>query len=236
MDGEKMTLGAVRVAVSGMQGWRTDMEDAHIVQALPSAPDHFLVGVYDGHGGSATAKFVAANLIAVLESTDQWKQYLLDQTNNYHLIGEALTNTYFLLDAMMITNLANNPSISDHSGCTAVTSIVTPTRIVVANSGDSRAILGYLHPVAHSLDSCSNARPLSTDHKPDLDLELRRIEASGSFVDAGRVNGDLATSRALGDFGYKTHKSSTATPAEFAVTAKPDIESVQMTGIDSQVS
>jgi len=32
----------------GMQGWRIEMEDAHIIADLPSLPDHTFVAVFDG--------------------------------------------------------------------------------------------------------------------------------------------------------------------------------------------
>ena len=44
---------------------------------------------------------------------------------------------------------------------------------------------------------------MSVDHKPYNDAEERRIVAAGGTVTMRRVNGDLAVSRALGDFVYK---------------------------------
>ncbi|CAJ1953903.1 unnamed protein product [Cylindrotheca closterium] len=45
---------------------------------------------------------------------------------------------------------------------------------------------------------------LSEDHKPDLPEEQTRIEAAnGSVTMGGRVDGELAVSRAFGDFGFK---------------------------------
>jgi serine/threonine protein phosphatase PrpC len=47
-------------------------------------------------------------------------------------------------------------------------------------------------------------KPLSEDHKPTDEGEKNRIEAAGGTVSWKRVDGDLAVSRALGDFQYKT--------------------------------
>jgi protein phosphatase 1B len=81
----------------------------------------------------------------------------------------------------------------DHSGSTAITALVTPTHVFVGNCGDSRAILVR----------GGNAVEMSIDHKPYLPAETARIEAAGGTVAMRRVNGDLAVSRALGDFVYK---------------------------------
>jgi len=71
--------------------------------------------------------------------------------------------------------------------------MITPDKIICANSGDSRSILGRAGKVI----------ALSEDHKPENVEEKRRIEAAGGFVEDNRVNGSLALSRALGDFEYK---------------------------------
>ncbi|KAL9283965.1 putative protein phosphatase 2C 78 [Arabidopsis thaliana] len=80
----------------------------------------------------------------------------------------------------------------DAVGSTAVVSVLTPEKIIVANCGDSRAVL------------CRNGKAiaLSSDHKPDRPDELDRIQAAGGRViywDGPRVLGVLAMSRAIGD-------------------------------------
>jgi serine/threonine protein phosphatase PrpC len=91
----------------------------------------------------------------------------------------------------------SGPSLDDEgdSGTTACVVMVTPEFILCANAGDSRAVLSR------------NGRevvPLSYDHKPDNTEEDRRIRLAGGFVAGGRVEGDLAVSRGLGDFRFKT--------------------------------
>ena len=107
--------------------------------------------------------------------------------------------------------MRNDPTILE-SGSTAVVVIVTPTLIVCANAGDSRAVMSQFamrHPIA-----------LSHDHKPDNPDETARIEANGGHVRYGRVNGNLAVSRALGDFDLKP-----------MVSCSPDFE-IHMRNLD----
>jgi len=44
---------------------------------------------------------------------------------------------------------------------------------------------------------------LSEDHKPDNTIEVKRIEKANHYVEDSRVDGNLALSRAFGDFQYK---------------------------------
>lgn len=80
------------------------------------------------------------------------------------------------------------------SGTTACVVLLTPEWVVCANAGDSRAVISRLG---------NKAVPLSYDHKPDDVEEQKRIRAAGGYVAGGRVEGDLAVSRGLGDFRFK---------------------------------
>lgn len=108
-----------------------------------------------------------------------------------------------------------------------------------ANAGDSRGVLGIK----------GRAKAMSYDHKPQLEglfgwpalpapsadiysppAERNRITAAGGFVDFGRVNGNLALSRAIGDFEFK--KSAELSPENQIVTAFPDVNSHDLTDDD----
>jgi protein phosphatase 2C family protein 2/3 len=60
--------------------------------------------------------------------------------------------------------------------------------------------------------------------------EKARICAAGGFVDFGRVNGNLALSRAIGDFEFK--KSADLPPEQQIVTAYPDVTIHEMSDDD----
>ncbi|CAL9157435.1 unnamed protein product, partial [Musa hybrid cultivar] len=78
------------------------------------------------------------------------------------------------------------------AGSTASTAILVGDRLLVANVGDSRAVISR----------GGKAFAVSKDHKPDQTDERRRIEDAGGFVmwaGTWRVGGVLAVSRAFGD-------------------------------------
>ncbi|XP_054814472.1 probable protein phosphatase 2C 24 isoform X2 [Prosopis cineraria] len=88
----------------------------------------------------------------------------------------------------------------DAVGSTAVIAVLTADKVIVANCGDSRAVL------------CRGGKPipLSSDHKPDRPDELNRIHEAGGRViywDGPRVQGMLAMSRAIGDNYLKPYVS-----------------------------
>ena len=66
--------------------------------------------------------------------------------------------------------------------------------------GDSRAVASVHGAV----------QELSFDHKPNVDSERARIQAAGGWVDLNRVNGNLALSRALGDYVFKKNVNKSA--------------------------
>merc|ERR1712153_262164 len=173
---------------SHMQGWRVSMEDAHIQMfGLGQHRDINLFGVFDGHGGSYAAQFTAAKLAENILNTSQWND---SEVMAVETLGEALRQAALDLD------LRDEPPVrsgEDHSGTTAVFGLVTSTHIIIANIGDSRSVLG----------TGGRTVPMSFDHKPNNTTEEKRIVEAGGLVSLKRVNGDLAVSRALGDFSYK---------------------------------
>lgn len=114
--------------------------------------------------------------------------------------------------------MCNLPDHPVHAGCTAVCAVMVGRTLVVANAGDSRAVMCRAGGLAE---------PLSFDHKPLQNREMNRITNAGGFVNQfGRVNGNLNLSRSIGDLKYKQVPG--IDPAEQMITAEPDILSTTL--------
>jgi len=172
-----------------MQGWRVEMEDAHLVDLNCVHFPHISVfGVFDGHGGMTVSKESALRLVpAVVEHLKS-----VETGDDVTRFTTALKKGLLSMDQ----DLRKLPRLStgeDRSGSTANIAIVTPEHIFTANCGDSRSVFSRKGQVFHS----------TVDHKPADKSEVDRIKAAGGFIEMGRVCGNLAVSRALGDFYYK---------------------------------
>ncbi|CAG8498721.1 183_t:CDS:10 [Paraglomus occultum] len=192
-------------AVSEMQGWRISMEDAHTallrLENKAQKEGYSFFGVYDGHGGPNIAKYSGSNLHKRISHDDAFVRGELRASIMSGFLG---------LDE----DLKTHPDFkNDPSGCTAVVALITPdNHILVGNAGDSRAVISVR----------GEAQPLSNDHKPHNKDESDRINKAGGFVEFGRVNGNLALSRAIGDFEFKQNAGLDA--KEQIVTAHPEVK------------
>ncbi|KAK8797150.1 hypothetical protein WA158_004360 [Blastocystis sp. Blastoise] len=199
-----------RAYVSSMQGWRSSMEDACLVECSLAGNEKVgFFGVFDGHGGVHASSYCMDHLLDCLTSQTDYK-------------GEETTPEDYVLvykkGYIQFDELVYQDQIShrvDHCGTTAITAFVTPTHIICANLGDSRCVL----------NNDGTAVPLSFDHKPSNDTEYNRISKAGGTVITGRVRGDLAVSRAFGDFSYKQVQGVPAT--EQWVIAEPDVKIIE---------
>ncbi|KAI4970780.1 probable protein phosphatase 2C 59 [Hordeum vulgare subsp. vulgare] len=161
-------------------GKRSSMEDFHETRIDGVDGETVgLFGVFDGHGGARAAEFVKQNLFSNLIKHPKFF------TDTKSAIAETFTHTD---SELLKADTAHNRD----AGSTASTAILVGDRLVVANVGDSRAVI------------CrgGDAIAVSRDHKPDQTDERQRIEDAGGFVmwaGTWRVGGVLAVSRAFGD-------------------------------------
>ncbi|CAA7026220.1 unnamed protein product [Microthlaspi erraticum] len=139
-----------------------------------------LFGVFDGHGGARAAEYVKRHLFSNLITHPKF----ISDTKS------AITDAYNHTDSELLK--ASENSHNRDAGSTASTAILVGDRLLVANVGDSRAVISR----------GGNAIAVSRDHKPDQSDERERIENAGGFVmwaGTWRVGGVLAVSRAFGD-------------------------------------
>ncbi|KAF3450570.1 hypothetical protein FNV43_RR06659 [Rhamnella rubrinervis] len=179
-----------------------------ISESLTHLTSHFF-GVYDGHGGSQVANYCRERIhLALTEEVEITKDDLSDESvggNQQVQWEKVFTNCFMNVDDEIGGKVRKGISKSDGDasdtlepvapetvGSTAVVALVCSSHIIVANCGDSRAVL------------CrgKEAIALSVDHKPNREDEYARIEASGGKViqwNGHRVFGVLAMSRSIGD-------------------------------------
>ena len=176
------------------------MEDAHTtVLSMPEDPSCAFFAVYDGHCGEKIARYCGEKLHGRVAASQHFKKGEWEEAMNEGFLGTDMD--------LLSSDLRHDPS-----GCTAVSCLVTTKgEIICANAGDSRAVLSR----------GGRAVPLSFDHKPTNDAEMKRIQLAGGYVTAGRVNGNLALSRAIGDFTFKQNTQLRA--EEQMVCAQPEI-------------
>eukprot|EP00825_Cyclidium_porcatum_P028580 TRINITY_DN307_c0_g2_i4.p1 TRINITY_DN307_c0_g2~~TRINITY_DN307_c0_g2_i4.p1 ORF type:complete len:307 (+),score=67.68 TRINITY_DN307_c0_g2_i4:155-1075(+) len=211
----------VKFCATGMQGWRVNMEDAHIANTQMSQNCQ-LFAVFDGHGGPEVAQFCKVKFCEELEENPNFKN------GNY---SQALTETFYKMDDILkstegkqqlakIRKAQEQSGDESMAGCTSNVCLITQSRIYVANAGDSRTNI------------CANGQlvEMSQDHKPDDPAEKDRIQKAGGEVWEGRVNGNLNLSRAIGDLEYKQDTNLKAD--EQLIIAKPDIKEYNLTNTE----
>ncbi|XP_073055443.1 probable protein phosphatase 2C 59 isoform X2 [Primulina eburnea] len=165
--------GKFSYGYSSFPGKRSSMEDFYDTRIDGVEGEVVgLFGVFDGHGGARAAEYVKQNLFSYLIRHPKF-----------------ISDTKSAIDSEFLKSEKNQ---NRDAGSTASTAILVGDRLLVANVGDSRAVISR----------GGKAIAVSRDHKPDQTDERQRIEDAGGFVmwaGTWRVGGVLAVSRAFGD-------------------------------------
>jgi len=175
--------------------------------------------VMDGHNGSSCAEYATSHLGKNILSR------LRDRPTGAKAVSDEVFLKSGLLGGFKQTEhnfLQHAKRLSDRAGSTACMVMVfgpddeARLRLYMANLGDSRAVLGKVG---------GEAKRLTVDHKPELPLEKKRIEAAGGGV--AQVAGiwrcmlprtkispilGLAVSRSFGDMDFKSPDMVSAEP------------------------
>jgi protein phosphatase 1K len=165
-------------------------------------------GVYDGHGGSAVAEWLAAKLHGV--TLENWSAGARAKA--------AIEDAYLAADRLILSAATGFLGLGERGiggskcGATAANVLLFAdpapdaqgaTALLTANAGDARILL-----ITRTPNGGTEAIPLYEEHVPDLESERKRIERNNPnpkmplvrFVEGTwRVGGLLALSRAFGD-------------------------------------
>lgn len=207
--------------------------------------------VMDGHAGISCSNFVALNLERnILDSLrDQRKRDANAEQvlKSALLAGFKVTEHTFHQYANKLEGGAGRTWATSGSTCCAAC-LAGPDeegrlRLLIANVGDSRAILGKKDGFAVRL---------SVDHRPDNTAEKRRVEQQGGTVapfggahrvilkSRGQVAAGLSVTRSFGDVDFKVPvEVITAVPelSAFAIDPEEDVMLILVTdGITGSVS
>lgn len=164
-------------AVCLKKGNRPYMQDCYTAFSPPSLnPPTRCFGVFDGHSGIQAAQYASEHLLENISS----------------LSFAAISSAFRATD---LNYQASSPLLVD--GTTACIACISSNRLIVANVGDTRALL---------VKKCG-VEQLTYDHLASDPAERERIENAGGYVlpvgNVHRVQGKMMLSRSIGDLPYK---------------------------------
>ena len=180
-------------------------------------PDGYIMAVFDGHGSANITNenhpvsIIQENFERILNRYLGSVNYM--QESEISEVEARMVEAFIEMDRLV----CNGPLIYSGSTCNLI--FVTKANIYAVNLGDSRSIIIRDNNILLSTE----------DHKPSTTNEMHRIQSVGGFVQSGRVNGVLATSRAFGDKSLKMIRRTLGTEIveeyspEGPVSAIPDV-------------
>ncbi|MED6208387.1 hypothetical protein PIB30_044502 [Stylosanthes scabra] len=238
--------GLCSASAYSKQGTKGLNQDAASIYQDYGMEDGTFCGVFDGHGrnGRIVSNMVNRNLSSLIlkqksaferiNNIENGDSNTLNNhvdnhkdPNNFEIWKEAVTSAFKVMDKEI--KLQENLDCSC-SGTTAIVVIKQGEGLIIANLGDSRAVLGKI------CDEQLMAIQLTTDLKPGLPSEAERIRKCNGCVFALKEEPNiqrvwipncenspgLAMSRSFGDFLLKEH----------GVIAIPDVTYYPLTSSD----
>lgn len=141
------------MGVFSVKGKKRFMEDTHkIIPCLKGHLNNAFFGVYDGHGGSKAAKFVAQNL----------------HNNILEVVGNCTGSTEKedAIKAAFLKTDRDFLNLGLGSGVCCVTALIQAEEVIISNLGDCRAVLSR----------GGVAEAVTKDHRVEQEDERKRIE------------------------------------------------------------
>ncbi|RWR79264.1 putative protein phosphatase 2C 60 [Cinnamomum micranthum f. kanehirae] len=171
------------------------------LSTLESGPYGTFVGVYDGHGGPETSRYINSNLFPNL------KRFASEhQSMSTDVIKKAFQATEEGFFSVVTKQWPSKPQIAAVGSCCLVGVICSGT-LYIANLGDSRAVLGRLVKATGEVLSVQ----LSAEHNASIESvrqELYSMHPDDSHIvmlkhNVWRVKGLIQISRSIGDVYLK---------------------------------
>lgn len=168
---------------------------------LDSGPYGTFVGVYDGHGGPETSRYVNDNLFQNLKrfTTEE-------QSMSVDVIQKAFHATEEGFLSIVAKQWSVKPQLAAVGSCCLVGVICNGT-LYIANAGDSRAVLGRTMKATGEVIAIQ----LSTEHNASIESvrqELHSLHPDDPHIvvlkhNVWRVKGLIQISRSIGDVYLK---------------------------------
>lgn len=167
------------------------------LSSLTSGPHGTFVGVYDGHGGPETARFIKDNLFHNLKKF---------ATEHQEVCANVIKKAYLATEEEFLSCVKQQwlekPQLASVGSCCLV-GVICDGLLYVANAGDSRVVLGRAEKTVRGL----TAIQLSTEHNASIqsvrdELQLLHPDDSQIVVlkhHVWRVKGIIQVSRSIGD-------------------------------------
>ncbi|TYH44472.1 hypothetical protein ES332_D11G196800v1 [Gossypium tomentosum] len=171
------------------------------LSTLESGPYGTFVGIYDGHGGPETSRYINDHLFQHLKrfTTEQ-------QSMSVDVIKKAYQATEDGFFSLVTKQWPMNPQIAAVGSCCLV-GVVCNGTLYIANVGDSRAVLGRLVKATGEVFAIQ----LSSEHNVAIESvrqEMHSLHPDDSHIvvlkhNVWRVKGLIQISRSIGDVYLK---------------------------------
>jgi serine/threonine protein phosphatase PrpC len=163
-----------KTGYAGEDEKKVNQDNYFVFRNFVNNVNYIFMAVCDGHGavGQEISNYLKENLPIDFNHAlrNQQKDILTDD------ISSIITDIFKKENTKLISNEMINSMLS---GSTCASAIYTPIKLITANVGDSRIILGRFDPYSQQWTS----EDLTRDHKPSLPDEEKRILEKGGRIE-----------------------------------------------------
>jgi protein phosphatase 1L len=181
----RQKLNQIEVSIATTRGKRKINEDTYVAAKISiQGEEHPFLAIFDGHGGTLTANYLAKNIQQILQYQLSLLRKKLSEATPYEIENIL---TVVPVKAEQERRQANP---TDHSsGATFHVAIFINNRLYLANAGDSRTL---------ALQGKKTIQ-LTEDASPEVEPFKHGVEKRGGYVSEHRVANRLAVARTVGD-------------------------------------